>query len=433
MVLKTYINNIILFICTSIICYILVLKFVPPIYGILISISISVFIYFFLLRKRMTQLNTIKLIFIAVFLLFLFIPFVGEKETQSLEKRALKEFPEWRWTNIWSFFKGYQNYFEDRFAYRNAIINIYGKIIYEELNLTPFNSVVVVGKDEWLFNSQKNYTHDISEPFTKEELQKFHYNFILTTKWFELRGIKYYLTILPVKARIYPEKMPDFLKIKLYNSRMEQLSTYLDKKSTINFIDCRKELFEGKKKRQLYYKTDTHWNQLGAFIGYSKIINTIAEDFEEVVPKKADDYFESQKLFYEGDLLGLLGYNSGIKAIRYYLEPKDSLSPILKHKTNQGNPQNGYEKWEMKTSENDLKIFMVRDSYSEHFKMFLSSNFHYSIYAWMTKLPVKIVVNEKPNIVLHEMLERFTSDYLELPPEIKNDTAFIHQFNIEDF
>jgi len=43
------------------------------------------------------------------------------------------------------------------------------------------------------------------------------------------------------------------------------------------------------------------------------------------------------------------------------------------------------------------------------------------------------IKEEKSNIIIHEMLERFTFKYLELSPEIKNDTAFVNKFNIEDF
>jgi len=42
----------------------------------------------------------------------------------------------------------------------------------------------------------------------------------------------------------------------------------------IQLIDVRRELIEAKKNQQVYYKTDTHWNQRGAFVGYSKIINS---------------------------------------------------------------------------------------------------------------------------------------------------------------
>ena len=80
-----------------------------------------------------------------------------------------------------------------------------------------------------------------------------------------------------------------------------------------------------------------------------------------------------------------------------------------------------------------LKIYVVRDSFSENLKKFLSLNFSTSVYAWTTDVPVLEALEEKPDIILHEIVERFSFFYLELPPEIKNDTAFVNKFNIEDF
>ena len=387
----------------------------------------------FLLRNKISKFNFNKLFLLSFFLLILFIPLVGEKEEASLENRTLAPFPEWRWSNVWSFFSGYQDYFNDRFAFRNQLINIYGNLTYEQINSKPITIKSIIGKEDWLFMSKKDYINQVSIPFTTEELQIINYNLNVTTEWFKKHGIKYYLTVPPAKARIYPEYLPDYMRVRLNFCRIDQLTDYLNKKSSILPIDLKKDLITGKKQQQIYYKTDTHWNEFGAFIGYTKIIQRIAQDFPQIKPLKLEEFSVTKEVNHEGDLLAMLGYNSNFFATKYTLYPKDSIVPTLVYSTKPIIITNGFEKWKMPNNKTSLSIFVMRDSYSTHMKKFISANFEYSVYAWMPQIPVYKIAEEKPDIVLHEIFERFVHFNLELPPEIKKDTSFLKQYNIENY
>lgn len=413
------------------ISFLLFEHFFEHLYNIIASTICSVILLFLISKTEVlnTQFNTI--LFVALFLLILFAPFVGKKEQESLEKRILKEFPEWRWTNVWKFFSEYQAYFEDRFAFRNELIDLNGKIRFELLNGTELTSNVAIGKDNWLFFSDKDYLNYISTPFSEHELQQFNYNLNIITKWFQNKGINYYLTIAPVKAMVYKEMLPEYMKIRTQFSRYEQLRNYLEKNSSIQFISYLDELNEGKKQQVIYYKTDTHWNELGAFIGYTKIMNVFSKDFPELKPYKIEEFNVVEDNFFGGDLMSILGYESKKPTKQFYLNKKDGLYPRLIF--SEVLPENNLNIFEMPNNTNNNSIYVVRDSFSENLKKFLSLNFSKSTYFWKVELPINTILEEKPTIVLHEMLERFSFFYLELPPEIKADTAFINQFNIEDF
>ena len=80
-----------------------------------------------------------------------------------------------------------------------------------------------------------------------------------------------------------------------------------------------------------------------------------------------------------------------------------------------------------------LKIYVVRDSFSENLKKFLSLNFSTSVYAWTTDVPVLEALEEKPDIILHEIVERFSfflsqSDYLFLQLRYNNLQHMIQAF-----
>ena len=427
-------NNIILSIAISLIGFLIFIQFLNILFSLLFSFVILIICSVFLFKTKLNNLNILNMFVVTAFLLMLIVPFVAEKDLESLEKRQLAEFPEWRWSNVWEFFKNYQKYLDDRFAFRNSLIDTFGKIKYEMLQLSNLTENVAIGKDDWLFYHDKEYMKEVSKPFTTKELQLLHYNLVVTTKWFAQYGIKYYLTIPPIKPRIYPEKLPDYMRVAMHFSRLDQLNKYLQLNSEINIIDLRKELIEAKKKEVIYFNTDTHWNERGAFIGYTKIINSMNSDFHELKPININKMKQTPTEYYSGDLLAILGYKSKKYTLQYVLSVEDSIKATQIYASDPpGSAMNKFEIWETTNSLSNLKIYVVRDSYSENLKRFLSLNFSKSIYAWMPKVPVKEVIEEKPAIVLHEILERFTFEYLNLPPEIKNDTAFTNQFNIEDF
>lgn len=428
--MKKLLNHIILFLGLSILLYLLFIQFFTITIAILVSIISSGGITSFIYIKHRQKLKQNQFFFVVVFLVILFIPFLGEKESESLEKRNLKEFPEWRWSNVWKFFKEYQLYFDDRFSFRNEIIDTYGKLKYEYSDVTNLTTNVAIGSNRWLFYSESDYLSKISSPFTDEELETFSYNLKLITAWFKARGITYYLFIAPVKSRIYADELPDYMKVRTTYSRYNQLKKYLQIENNHNFITCDEELMKAKSKNEIYYKTDTHWNELGAFVGYSKIISVLQEDFPQLEPLKIDEFKIEKAELYSGDLLSMLGYESTTSVYQYVVTHKKNIKPnLLLSTVLPENPENVFEIYEMPNHTNDLNLFVVRDSYSENLKKFLSLNFKKSTYEWMPQLPITKIVKEQPNIVFHEMLERFSFEYLELPPEIQNDTAFINQFN----
>lgn len=424
--MKKNVKYITLYIIIVITCFSEIIPFLNGVISYIIFSLATFIISYYVVKNNLNSFSLSKFLLIFSFLFIIIIPLIGDKETESLEKRPLAEFPEWRWSNVWKFFFEYQAYFGDRFAFRNEILDAYGTLKYDVFGFSALTNKVKEGKDEWLFFADMTLITPVSKPFTKKELQQFHYNLEIITKWHNQHGVKYYLTIPPIKHTIYPEKLPDYLKIVLNFSRIDQLNNYLKKRSSVNFIGYKRELIDAKKYRQLYYDNDTHWNPYGAFIGYTKIINTLSKDFDQIVPYKLEDYEERWvKNHNPGDLLMLLGKKPLIGSVLLFR--KDSVEAVFQKKTK------NIEEWKMSTPVNDLKLFVIRDSYSEQLKRFLSTNFKQTFYFWQMDIPIEKIKEEKPDLVLHEMSERVITDYLKLPPEIEKDTAFINQFNIEDF
>jgi hypothetical protein len=361
-----------------------------------------------------------QLIIIFLFLTIISIPLVGKKETLSLEKRKLSEFPNLRIENIWAFFFEFNDYFTDRFSYRNNSVSAINKFKYKVFKVSPTPNLVTIGADNWLFYTPEHVIKNSCTPFTKNELDLIKRNLRITTKWFDSHNIKYYLVILPFKARIYPEMMPKQLKLRMNFANYTQLYNYIKKDTSIRLIDCTQELINGKKTRPIYYKTDTHWNEYGAFLGYRKIIERVKQDFPILKPLEINDFNIDSCVMNSGDLEYMMGFTNTISSIGYKLKFKQTDLLDLNLKA-------GYYEEVQLTNVNRLKLLMIRDSFTEYLKSLFSKNFYKSEFYWSPTIPAKSVIDAKPNVVIHEMLEMSILNNLELPGDIKSDTAFLNK------
>lgn len=79
-------------------------------------------------------------------------------------------------------------------------------------------------------------------------------------------GIDFYILSIPNKSSVYPEYMPDTIERKDTTSRTDLLMKYLEENTDLNVVDAKPTLVKAKKKKLVYYKSDTHFNQIGALL-----------------------------------------------------------------------------------------------------------------------------------------------------------------------
>jgi hypothetical protein len=95
---------------------------------------------------------------------------------------------------------------------------------------------------------------------------------LLTQKELNERNIKFTILVPPNKENVYSEYMPDsYTHAEV--SRTDKLIDYLDENG-VNIVSAKQELLDNHEDFQLYYSYDTHWNQLGAYIGVKKVLDS---------------------------------------------------------------------------------------------------------------------------------------------------------------
>lgn len=153
-------------------------------------------------------------------------------------------------------------------------------------NLYIESTQVLLGKDGWLFYKTENDGHPIYDYmginyFTDEELSAMADNLTAMRDYFENeRGISFVVMGIPNKENVYPEYMPETVPKVNEASRADQTAAYLWQNTDLNYVYPKAEFLTEKETYQIYYKTDTHWNHIGAFVGlqamFSQLYGTYA-------------------------------------------------------------------------------------------------------------------------------------------------------------
>ena len=102
--------------------------------------------------------------------------------------------------------------------------------------------------------------------------------------------------------------MPGEIPILGNESRLDQLIKYIRQDGETNIVDLRSVLLNASKTQDVYFKVDTHWNDLGAYYGYYEILGLLSHYDSRLTPHPLSDYkYERQGELINPDLPFVLG------------------------------------------------------------------------------------------------------------------------------
>lgn len=252
---------------------------------------------------------------------------------------------------------------------------------------------VLKGKNDWLFYKTEMDGHPIWDymginHFTEAELATMAANLTQMRDYFENeRGIDFYITALPNKEVIYEENMPDTIARVNEVSRSEQVAEYMWANTDLVYIYPKQQLLDAKEKNQIYYSTDTHWNQIGAFIGMQEI-------FKEAYGTHADVdsvSFRVDSETFAGDLATIAGVTADYGQDTVYVFEKESADSAQYR---------------------DEVCFVVGDSFSG-FLSTIAKGYYKEVHWIYTKDFTMDKVDElQPDVIIWETVERYMETFL---------------------
>lgn len=319
--------------------------------------------------------------------------------------------------------KNIEAYYNDNFGFRKSIIHL-NNIIKMKIGVSP-TSKVIIGKSGWLYYSGGTILNDYIGILHYDDIQKKKYFEMLKNRaeWLKSKGIRYLFVIAPNAQSVYPEYVPGWLVKCNSKTKLDSLLDYFHEKDQIDYIDLRSAILSAKKKStyDVYYHTDTHWNDIGAFHAYSAIIDKLINlKLTNIVRMKYHDYDISNKSTSTGDLAQMIGtgiipsetvpYMNLKREKGYHLVDLDAFYLVKINKYG-----------DIKITENRnkklLKAVIFRDSFTDGLFQYLSESFSRVVYCWFSEYSFEkeIIEREKPDIVLSILVERFLDDTIKYP------------------
>ena len=199
------------------------------------------------------------------------------------------------------------NAIEESFYTRGRLINLTSNLRLK-LGDRVFPKVIV-GENGWLIFTAEGDIQDYqkAEAFTEEELATFQTDLDVLSANYAARGIALLVVVVPNKNTIYPERVPSQIAIIGSESRLEQVTSYLQAHGHTQILDLRPALTAAKTEHEIFYATDTHWNGYGSYLAYSAIMTELQKTFPNLAPRPVSDFKIVEREPETMDLAGNIG------------------------------------------------------------------------------------------------------------------------------
>lgn len=184
---------------------------------------------------------------------------------------------------------------------------------------------VRVGRDGWLFLTDELRFHDAAGSHLAARADLL----AAASKALERDGVRLVIALVPDKARIYPTRLMEG-RLPAYNSSRYQDALGALQARGVLAVDLLQPLASATANDEVYYRSDTHWNQAGA----QRAAAAIASAVRRLNADLAATTFVTEKSGAEverpGDLIRLMG----LERVPDLLRPRpDREAPVVTRQT----------------------------------------------------------------------------------------------------
>lgn len=321
--------------------------------------------------------NWIQIVLFSVFIFVFFIFFLAIPDVKfsEQENRELSQIPAFSFETLFSgkFTKSFESYTTDQFPLRDRWITVKARA--ELLTGKKSNKGVYLCSGDTLI-----------EAFAKPDEKQLEVNMDAVRAFSDSAGVPVYFALIPGSAEIYSNLLPKNAP----NYSQKEVIDWCYERSGAKNIDLYTILSEHKSE-YIFYRTDHHWTSLGAFYGYTALMDGMGEISSsmtgltrQVVSDKfyGTVYSKSGITWVRPDTIEIFAKQEpsttvtnysggdGVVTALYddsYLDKKDKYSMFLGGITPMVT---------IKTGEKDApSLLIVRDSYTDSVAPFLQDNF----------------------------------------------------------
>lgn len=314
---------------------------------------------------------------------------------------TVSEFPEWK--------KSVDAYFQDHFLFRDKMIS-FNSILYLYLfNINKSkNWIILPGKEGWLFYIGDWALHNyLRKPSAEDEqtVRSWKQTLVFRQRLLAEKHAEYLVAIAPNKEDIYPEYFPERF-VRRRGTTMPELMDQKMRTSSANshFLDLTEPLQRAKNSGQIYFKTDSHWNDRGAYAAYRAIMERIQQWYPHAKALAKDqcipDIFENSS---GGDLVLAMGLNEFLTESTENWQIKENCAGLQNEMFTPKGLSEGesLEKNGCRTGI-PLRVLIISDSFGDGMMKFFNETFQDVVYSREIPFPLlrSFIEEYQPDIVL---------------------------------
>ena len=364
------------------------------------------------MKKTTKTLYLIAFIVIMCLPHFIFLLCRNHVDTNNYENRKLSDAPVVGTTSYTDFPAEFESFYNDRLPFRNQLIALNNNLNYFLFRSNLANRVMI-GKEGWLFiedplqgNAKANYLGE--DLLSDEELSALADNLVLNEQLLRDKGIELVIMLSPNKSRVYSEFMPDYMGEPAKDYQLKQMIDYLEKNTDLKIVYNYDALMQAKEVLgtknsasndgiYLYHKSDTHWNNAGAYVGARELVKALGGDMpdldlleiEETANENCDlgmmlhmqDYFMDKEVNYS-----VTGYNeNNVKELEF------DVNDVLSYESD---------------APDDRCIYVCRDSFGLAMAPYLGSQFKKVYFKHQNYYSAENLEEVNPDVFVLEVAER---------------------------
>ena len=355
-------------------------------------------------------------LYILMFLLLIALPvviypYLGEKvDGENFEKRALTEKPALTLSNFTDFPSKYEAYFADAMPFRNLLISKNNLIDHKLFRISSV-AHVLVGTDGFLFYHPNGNDGDpigdymgITE-FSDQDIKKMAHRLLRAQYDLEKDGREFAVLFAPNKETIYAEKyLPGVQKVN-DQSRADKAYEYL-KNTDLHIVYPKDELnavMNAHPGWYTYYKTDTHWNSIGAYVGTCLTMEALGLPINDI-----DSVRVIEKERAPGDLAYMLGMTDTLPSDADYNIVDTSVPAAIRKDATFGDGDTMVRY--TNSNGNGKTLLVIRDSFAVFMMPYFNNHFSETYFIHRSAYHPGMIQEYDPDCVVYETVERYIGE-----------------------
>lgn len=346
----------------------------------------------------------------------------GRQQAEE-ENRTLAQFPVIRTAEDLEYFpEDFESWYSDHLFLKSQFVQ--GK---SELEAALFHQLdsekVILGtKKPWLFHcsndGQSLETYKRINCFSEEELQEIGENVDTLRSELEDAGMRFVLMIVPDKEQIYGEDyIPGEIKVADGPLRTNQLIDYLAEQAPEVKVVYPAEALRSVKNSwagadSVYYESDTHWNQAGAFVGAGELMKAIAAQTGTVWQMPEKTFEKGEKI--RGDLQKMVKLGSGYDSQEYVPLEKGE-TKVLSSVTDQNDEVIWEERESLAEDCLPVSVYLTGDSFRWNLSPYLQEAAAHSVISSRYYFDTEDLVEQEPEVFVYLIAERYLHELSMIP------------------